>query len=330
MVRQWLLLNSCKAIRLTNKGETVCFKLDLCPFFVSYLFARRRADSWKGRERVKQLVLSVENLSFQYPGQPNEAVRNVTFHVYKGDWVALVGHNGSGKSTVAKLLIGLLKPKHGEIRLFDTVLNEATVWQLRRRMGIVFQNPDNQFVGTTVEDDVAFALENNGIPRGEMVERVQAAIRQVGMEEFLLKEPHHLSGGQKQRVALAGVLALQPDLIILDEATSMLDPKGKKEVLEALIDLRKRQPLTILSITHDLEEAARADKIIVMNEGEIVANGTPSDVFSLGEKLAQFRLDLPFVLRIQKQLQKQGIPLSVHSATIEELVNELWTLYLNK
>lgn len=279
---------------------------------------------------MKQLVLSVENLSFQYPGQPNEAVRNVTFHVYKGDWVTLVGHNGSGKSTIAKLLIGLLKPKHGEIRLFDTVLNESTVWQLRRRMGIVFQNPDNQFVGTTVQDDVAFALENNGIPREEMVERVQAAIRQVGMEAFLLKEPHHLSGGQKQRVALAGVLALRPDLIILDEATSMLDPKGKKEVLEALIDLRKKQQMTILSITHDLEEAVQADKIIVMNEGEIVASGTPSDVFSLGEKLAQFRLDLPFAMKIKKQLQQAGISLSVHSATIEELVDELWTLYLNK
>jgi len=279
---------------------------------------------------MKELVLSVENLSFQYPGQPNEAVRNVTFHVYKGDWISLVGHNGSGKSTIAKLLIGLLKPKHGEIRLFDTVLNETTVWQLRRRMGIVFQNPDNQFVGTTVQDDVAFALENNGIPREEMVERVQTAIRQVGMEEFLLKEPHHLSGGQKQRVALAGVLALQPDLVILDEATSMLDPKGKQEVLEALIDLRKKQQITILSITHDLEEAVQADKIIVMNEGEIVANGAPSDVFSLGEKLAEFRLDLPFVMKIKKELQQTGIPLSVHSATIEELVDELWTLYLNK
>lgn len=284
----------------------------------------------KGRERMKELVLSVENLSFQYPSQPKEAVRNVTFHVYKGDWVALVGHNGSGKSTVAKLLIGLLKPKHGEIRLFDTVLTDATVWQLRRRMGIVFQNPDNQFVGTTVQDDVAFALENNGIPREEMVERVQAAIRQVGMEEFLLKEPHHLSGGQKQRVALAGVLALQPDLIILDEATSMLDPKGKREVLEALLDLRAKQQMTILSITHDLEEAVRADKIIVMHEGKLVAKGTPADVFSLGEKLEEFRLDLPFIMKIKKELQQAGIPLSVHGATIEELVDELWTLYLNK
>jgi len=279
---------------------------------------------------VKELALSVKNLSFQYPNQPKEAIRNVTFHVYKGEWVAIVGHNGSGKSTVAKLLIGLLKPKSGEIRMFDTVLNEETVWDIRKRTGIVFQNPDNQFVGTTVQDDVAFGLENNGVPREQMIERVRAAIQQVGMEEFLLKEPHYLSGGQKQRVAIAGVIALEPDLIILDEATSMLDPKGRREVLAVIDDLRAKQQMTVISITHDLEEAVRADQIIVMNEGEIIAKGTPLHIFSLGEKLEEIRLDLPFVMKVRKELQKAGLPLSFNSVTFEELVDELWTLYLNK
>ncbi|MCZ0755228.1 energy-coupling factor ABC transporter ATP-binding protein [Anoxybacillus sp. J5B_2022] len=279
---------------------------------------------------MKELALSVKNLSFQYPNQPKEAIRNVTFHVYKGEWVAIVGHNGSGKSTVAKLLIGLLKPKSGEIRMFDTVLNEETVWDIRKRTGIVFQNPDNQFVGTTVQDDVAFGLENNGVPREQMIERVRAAIQQVGMEEFLLKEPHYLSGGQKQRVAIAGVIALEPDLIILDEATSMLDPKGRREVLAVIDDLRAKQQMTVISITHDLEEAVRADQIIVMNEGEIIAKGTPLHIFSLGEKLEEIRLDLPFVMKVRKELQKAGLPLSFNSVTFEELVDELWTLYLNK
>lgn len=279
---------------------------------------------------MKELALSVKNLSFQYPNQPKEAIHNVTFHVYKGEWVAIVGHNGSGKSTVAKLLIGLLKPKSGEIRMFDTVLNEETVWDIRKRTGIVFQNPDNQFVGTTVQDDVAFGLENNGIPREQMIERVRAAIQQVGMEEFLLKEPHYLSGGQKQRVAIAGVIALEPDLIILDEATSMLDPKGRREVLAVIDDLRAKQQMTVISITHDLEEAVRADQIIVMNEGEIIAKGTPLHIFSLGEKLEEIRLDLPFVMKVRKELHKAGLPLSFNSVTFEELVDELWTLYLNK
>ena len=279
---------------------------------------------------MKELALSVKNLSFQYPNQPKEAVHDVTFHVYKGEWVAIVGHNGSGKSTVAKLLIGLLKPKSGEIRLFDTVLTEETVWDIRKRMGIVFQNPDNQFVGTTVQDDVAFGLENNGIPREQMVKRVQAAIQQVGMEEFLLKEPHHLSGGQKQRVAIAGVIALEPDLIILDEATSMLDPKGRREVLAAITDLKTKQNITVISITHDLEEVVRADKVVVMNEGEIMAEGTPLQIFSLAEKLEEIGLGLPLVMKVRNELKKVGFPLQLNSVTLEELVNELWILYSGK
>jgi energy-coupling factor transport system ATP-binding protein len=274
-----------------------------------------------------EIALSVEKLFFKYPNQPNHAVRNVTFQIKKGEWVAIVGHNGSGKSTIAKLLIGLLKPESGVIQIFDTILDEETIWDIRKRVGMVFQNPDNQFVGTTVQDDVAFGLENNGIPREQMVERVKEAIQQVQMEEFLRKEPHHLSGGQKQRVAIAGIIALQPDIIILDEATSMLDPKGRREVLDTVYGLKNKQNITIISITHDLEEVVKADKVIVMNKGEIMAEGTPEQIFSLGEKLEKIGLDLPFAIKLSNELKNAGFPLHSSYVTLEKLVNELWTLY---
>lgn len=279
---------------------------------------------------MEDTILSVEKLYFRYPNQSDYAVQNVTFQVKRGEWLAIVGHNGSGKSTIAKLLIGLLKPESGVIKLFHHVLDEQTVWEIRRRIGMVFQNPDNQFVGTTVEDDVAFALENNGIPRDEMVKRVHEAIRQVQMEEFLHHEPHHLSGGQKQRVAIAGILALRPDLIILDEATSMLDPKGRQEVLDTVRNLNKKQRITVLSITHDLEEVAKADRVIVMNKGEMIAEGTPKQIFALGTKLERIGLDLPFAVKVRERLKQRGIPLSSSYFTIEELVEELWTLYLKR
>ncbi|RAK16771.1 energy-coupling factor transport system ATP-binding protein [Anoxybacillus vitaminiphilus] len=276
---------------------------------------------------MREIAVSVENVSFKYPNEANYAVKNVSFYVQEGEWLAIVGHNGSGKSTIAKLLNGLLRPESGVIKIFSTELNETTIWEIRKRVGMVFQNPDNQFVGTTVQDDVAFGLENNGVPRDEMVERVDEAIRLVKMEEFLEQEPHHLSGGQKQRVAIAGIIALQPDIIILDEATSMLDPKGRNEVLETVRDLKKKQKITVISITHDLEEVVKADRVIVMNKGEVLTQGTPEEIFLLGEQLEKIGLDLPFTVKLSNELKGAGFPLTTDHLTAEGLVEELWTLY---
>jgi energy-coupling factor transport system ATP-binding protein len=276
---------------------------------------------------MRDVAVSVENIFFKYPNAANYAVKNVSFHVQKGEWLAIVGHNGSGKSTIAKLLNGLLKPESGAIKIFNTQLDETTIWDIRKRIGIVFQNPDNQFVGTTVQDDVAFGLENNGVPRLEMIERVTEAIRQVRMEEFLEHEPHHLSGGQKQRVAIAGIIALRPDIIVLDEATSMLDPKGRNEVMDTVRNLKIKQNITVISITHDLDEVAKADRVIVMNQGEIMTEGTPQEVFLLGEQLEQIGLDLPFTVKLSSRLKSAGFPLADHHLTAEGLVNDLWTLY---
>ena len=278
-------------------------------------------------------ILSLNNVTFSYtPENQNSrnAVENVSFAVEEGEWIAIVGHNGSGKSTIAKLMNGLLLPQQGDVRILREPLNEENLWESRSLMGMVFQNPDNQFVGATVQDDVAFALENNGIPFEEMVKRVHAALEQVKMSQFLDHEPHHLSGGQKQRVAIAGALALKPKLLILDEATSMLDPQGRAEVLQTVQTLRTETGLTVLSITHDLEEAMLADRVLFMNDGKKFAEGTPSEIFALGDKLVEFGLDLPFALKLSKLLQKEGVPLMGQHMTEEELVNDLWTSNFNK
>ena len=278
-------------------------------------------------------ILSLNNVTFSYtPEEPNNrnAVENVSFAVEEGEWIAIVGHNGSGKSTIAKLMNGLLFPQEGDVRILREPLNEENLWESRSLMGMVFQNPDNQFVGATVQDDVAFALENNGVPFEEMVHRVHAALEQEKMSDFLDHEPHHLSGGQKQRVAIAGALALKPKLLILDEATSMLDPQGRGEVLQTVQTLRAETGLTVLSITHDLEEAMLADRILFMNDGKKFAEGTPAEIFALGDKLVEFGLDLPFALKLSKLLQKEGVPLMGQHMTEEELVNDLWTSNFNK
>lgn len=278
---------------------------------------------------MKELV-SVNNLYFTYNPQATHALKNISLQIYEGEWLALVGHNGSGKSTLAKLLMGLQKASEGEITINGLAMTEENVWNIRRTMGMVFQNPDNQFVGTTVEDDVAFALENNGISREEMRKRVLDALKKVKMDEFLTREPHHLSGGQKQRVAIAGVLALQPKLMILDEATSMLDPRGREEVLETVRLLKNQLDLTVISITHDLEEAAKADCVIVLNRGEIYRQGTPAEIFQMHEELVELGLDIPFSVKMRQALNKQGLSLSNESLSARELVNELWTLSSNK
>ena len=270
-------------------------------------------------------VVSLKNVSFQYENQSNYALQNVSFDIYEGEWLAIVGHNGSGKSTTAKLLNGLQFPQAGEITVCGIQLNEESIWEIRKKLGMVFQNPDNQFVGTTVQDDVAFGLENHGVPRDDMIFRVEDSLKKVKMDHFLNQEPHHLSGGQKQRVAIAGVLALRPSIIILDEATSMLDPKGRGEVLETVRALKDEESLTVISITHDLEEAAKADRIIVMNQGEVYREGTPEDIFSLDDELVHLGLDIPFSIKMSNAFRQKGISISKHYLSEEELVNELWT-----
>ncbi|TFD99371.1 energy-coupling factor ABC transporter ATP-binding protein [Jeotgalibacillus sp. R-1-5s-1] len=275
-------------------------------------------------------MIKLEHVTFRYPGIETDVLKDVSISIKTGDWTAIVGHNGSGKSTMAKLMNGLYFPDEGTIRISDIVLEKETVWDTRKHIGMVFQNPDNQFVGTTVQDDVAFGLENHGIPQEEMVRRVQRALKQVRMDEFLDQEPHHLSGGQKQRVAMASVLALRPDIIILDEATSMLDPAGRQEVIELVRELKKEQEMTVLSITHDLEEAAKADRIIVMNKGQVYREGTPEEIFAMGQELVDLGLDLPFPLKMQHVLKEKGLPVGGLTLTEEELVNELWKSVLNK
>jgi energy-coupling factor transport system ATP-binding protein len=283
---------------------------------------------WLGGILLKD-ILSVKDLSFSYHQSSTPALHNISFSVYENEWLAICGHNGSGKSTLAKLLNGLLLPKEGYIKLgSDLKLSEETIWHFREKAGMVFQNPDNQFVGTTVKDDVAFGLENRGIPREEMEQRIEDSLRAVNMIDFLDQEPHHLSGGQKQRIAIAGILAVQPKIIILDEATSMLDPKGREEVTETMKELMKNHNVTIISITHEIEEMVNADRMIVLSKGELYAEGTPYSVFQRGEELKKVGLDLPFSVKISSHLINRGFPLPKVYLSKEELVDALWSLNL--
>lgn len=282
---------------------------------------------------MKREIISLQEVTFTYNEEDTgvrPAIHDVSYTINEGEWVAIVGHNGSGKSTLARLMNGLLFPQTGTVRIFGEPLNEHNLWDTRSQMGMVFQNPDNQFVGATVQDDVAFALENNGIPFEEMVERVQASLKKVKMNEFMNSEPHHLSGGQKQRVAIAGAIALQPKILLLDEATSMLDPQGRDEVLQTVHQLREETDLTVISITHDLEEALLADRIIVMNQGEKYAVGTPHEIFERGQELIDLGLDLPFAMNMSRLLRAQGVQVIADHMSEEELVNDLWTSHFSK
>ena len=271
-------------------------------------------------------VVDVKNLSFRYKeSQEYYDVKDITFHVKRGEWLSIVGHNGSGKSTTVRLIDGLLEAESGEIVIDGQRLTEENVWNIRRQIGMVFQNPDNQFVGATVEDDVAFGLENQGLSRQEMQKRVEEALDLVGMLDFKKREPARLSGGQKQRVAIAGVVALRPSILILDEATSMLDPEGRRELIETVKGIRKDYDMTVISITHDLEEVAMSDRVLVMKKGEIESTSSPRELFSRND-LDQIGLDDPFANQLKHSLSQNGYDLPENYLTESELEDKLWEL----
>ena len=271
-------------------------------------------------------IIDVKNLSFRYKeSQEYYDVKDITFHVKRGEWLSIVGHNGSGKSTTVRLIDGLLEAESGEIVIDDQRLTEENVWNIRRQIGMVFQNPDNQFVGATVEDDVAFGLENQGLSRQEMKKRVEEALDLVGMLDFKKREPARLSGGQKQRVAIAGVVALRPAILILDEATSMLDPEGRRELIETVQGIRKDYDMTVISITHDLEEVAMSDRVLVMKKGSIESTSSPRELFFRND-LDQIGLDDPFANQLKHSLSQNGYDLPENYLTESELEDKLWEL----
>ena len=271
-------------------------------------------------------IIDVKNLSFRYKeSQEYYDVKDITFHVKRGEWLSIVGHNGSGKSTTVRLIDGLLEAESGEIVIDGQRLTEENIWNIRRQIGMVFQNPDNQFVGATVEDDVAFGLENQGLSRQEMKKRVEEALDLVGMLDFKKREPARLSGGQKQRVAIAGVVALRPAILILDEATSMLDPEGRRELIETVKGIRKDYDMTVISITHDLEEVAMSDRVLVMKKGEIESTSSPRELFSRND-LDQIGLDDPFANQLKHSLSQNGYDLPEKYLTESELEDKLWEL----
>lgn len=276
-------------------------------------------------------IIELGKINYKYqPDDPRPALKDISFTIKQGEWIAIIGHNGSGKSTLAKTINGLLLPESGIVKVGNQILNEENIWSIRQMVGMVFQNPDNQFVGSTVEDDVAFGLENQGIPREEMVIRVQDALEKVRMIDFAKREPARLSGGQKQRVAIAGVVALRPDIIILDEATSMLDPEGREEVISTIKKIKDESNLTVISITHDIDEAANANRILVMKQGELVNEGTPEQIFSAGPELINLGLDLPFPEKLKSALKQRGIDVPSEYMTEERMVEWLWTSVLKK
>lgn len=269
-------------------------------------------------------AIEVSNLSFSYTEEGN-TIQDVSFSIPKGSYTTIIGHNGSGKSTIAKLIIGLLKAQSGTIRILGTELTPETVYDLRSHVGIVFQNPDNQFIGSTVADDIAFGLENHCVPQEDMQALIEKSAASVGMSDFLQAEPTHLSGGQKQRVAIAGILAMTPDIIIFDESTSMLDPQGKASINAQIKRLHDEKNITILSITHDMEEVAQSQHVIVLNHGVVEMEGTPKEVFAQEAMLKKMQLDIPFTLKFSKAMQKEGFS-SIHALTLDEVVNQLCQL----
>ncbi|HEM3587457.1 TPA: energy-coupling factor transporter ATPase [Streptococcus suis] len=275
-------------------------------------------------------IIEVKNLKYKYDQEDERYTLNdVSFHVKQGEWLSIIGHNGSGKSTTVRLIDGLLEAESGDIYIDGDALTIDNVWDKRRLIGMVFQNPDNQFVGATVEDDVAFGLENQGIPLEEMRSRVDEALALVGMTDFKTREPARLSGGQKQRVAIAGVVALRPKIIILDEATSMLDPEGRLDLIKIVREIKERHGMTVISITHDLDEVALSDRVIVMKNGQVESISTPNELF-MREDLVDLDLDRPFTTELASSLRQTGLDLPLRYFTEEELEETLWELISKK
>lgn len=268
--------------------------------------------------------IEVEHLSFSYDGE-EDVLKDVSFQIEEGSYTTIVGHNGSGKSTIAKLLIGLMEAKSGNIRVDGVELNEDSVYDIRNKIGIVFQNPDNQFIGATVADDIAFGLENHQVPQEKMQEIIENYAERVNMSKYLNSEPTKLSGGQKQRVAIASVLAIAPQILIFDESTSMLDPKGKTEINALIKKIHEESKMTIVSITHDIEEMAHSDHVIVMSGGKVVMDGTPQMILKREKELVDLHLDVPFALKFVHAMKQQGVKLH-EEIQMERVVEELCRL----
>ncbi len=272
-------------------------------------------------------IISLKDVSFTYEEATEPALTRVTLDVKRGEFLAILGHNGSGKSTLAKLLNALYLPTQGKVIVcgFDTA-DEEHLWDIRQQAGMIFQNPDNQIVATVVREDVAFGMENLGVPHDEMLRRIDEALAAVRMADYADAAPHMLSGGQKQRVAIAGILAMQPSVIIADEATAMLDPSGRKEVLKTIKRLNREKGITVVWITHFMEEAAQADRIVVMNKGASVLSGTPREVFEQVDTLREMHLDVPHMTDLSQALRKAGMPLPAGILTVEEMAEEVCKL----
>lgn len=276
-------------------------------------------------------MIECRNLVFKYTASENQekkiAINDVNLQITEGEFIAILGHNGSGKSTMAKHMNALLIPTDGKmlVNKMDTS-DMNNLWNIRETAGMVFQNPDNQLVATIVEEDVAFGPENLGVPPEEIRKRVDEALERVGMSEYKKHAPHLLSGGQKQRIAIAGILAMQPKCIIFDEPTAMLDPSGRKEVLDTIIDLNRNYGITVILITHYMDEAAKADRIVVMDKGKLILDGKPRDVFSNVEKMKNIGLDVPQVTELSYELQKVGINIDTRILDVNEMVNAICQL----
>ena len=270
-------------------------------------------------------MITFKDISFSYDKETKDkTIDRLSFHVKPGEWISIVGHNGSGKSTTVRLIDGLLEADSGDITIDGDRLSIENVWQIRQKIGMVFQNPDNQFVGATVEDDIAFGLENQGIPHREMVEKIQQALEQVHMTDFRGREPSRLSGGQQQRVAIAGALVLEPKILVLDEATSMLDPAARAEIITLIQEIRQKRELTVLSVTHDLDEVALSDRVLVLKKGHLVMETSPKQLFSHVQELEGLGLDQPFTMQVMASLRDSIPDCPDYYLTAKELENLLW------